>query len=110
LSAISSPSLTFTFIEDADSRGYNVGAWVVTWIVATGRFIWEDPPAMYHGNINTFSFADGHAESHKWQDPAIINAGNSAAAGQNVGGKWTGPISGPDFDYVHDHYRMPTWK
>jgi prepilin-type N-terminal cleavage/methylation domain-containing protein len=32
---ISAPANTFMFIEDADSRGYNVGTWVVTWIVAT---------------------------------------------------------------------------
>jgi prepilin-type N-terminal cleavage/methylation domain-containing protein len=109
-SQISAPANTFTFIEDADSRGYNVGTWVVTWIVATGKFIWQDAPAMYHGNINTFSFADGHSAYHKWTDPKIIAAGKQAAAGVAVMGKWTGPISGADVDFIHDNYRMPTWQ
>jgi prepilin-type N-terminal cleavage/methylation domain-containing protein len=28
--------------------------------------IFPDAPANYHGGINVFSFADGHAEVHKW--------------------------------------------
>jgi prepilin-type processing-associated H-X9-DG protein len=65
---------------------------------------------MYHGNINTFAFADGHAEAHKWSDPAIISAGLKVASGANLNGKWNGPFTGPDYQYVHDHYLMPTWK
>lgn len=110
LTAMSSAAMTFTFIEDADSRGYNVGTWVVTWNVGNGSFIWQDAPAMYHGNVNTFAFADGHAEAHKWTDGAIITAGKQAAAGVQVNGRWTGPYSGQDYQYVHDHYRHPNWK
>ncbi|EEF62997.1 hypothetical protein Cflav_PD5632 [Pedosphaera parvula Ellin514] len=29
---------------------------------------WEDVPASYHDGACGFSFADGHAEMHKWQD------------------------------------------
>ena len=28
-----------------------------------------DFPASYHNNAAGFSFADGHAEIHKWRDP-----------------------------------------
>ena len=28
-----------------------------------------DWPATYHNYAANFSFADGHAESHKWRDP-----------------------------------------
>src|SRR5450759_1418725 len=27
---------------------------------------WEDLPASYHGKTSNFSFADGHAEGHRW--------------------------------------------
>jgi prepilin-type processing-associated H-X9-DG protein len=27
---------------------------------------WQDLPASYHNGAGTFSFADGHAETHKW--------------------------------------------
>ena len=28
----------------------------------------NDQPAINHGNLSSFAFADGHAELHKWQD------------------------------------------
>jgi prepilin-type N-terminal cleavage/methylation domain-containing protein/prepilin-type processing-associated H-X9-DG protein len=28
---------------------------------------WRDLPASYHNNAGTFSFTDGHAESHRWR-------------------------------------------
>ena len=31
-----------------------------------------DFPAGYHNRCGRFSFADGHAESHKWQEPYIL--------------------------------------
>lgn len=110
---ILSPTMTFTFIEDADSRGYNVGTWVIIWGISNGNFQWSDPIAMYHGVVNTFAFADGHAEFHKWMDGGLIRFGTDAANGMNVMGKassYTLPTSGPDYGYIHDHYRMPTWK
>jgi len=33
---------------------------------------WEDVPAKYHGNSCAFTFADGHAEIHKWISPGQI--------------------------------------
>ena len=32
----------------------------------------EDSAATWHGDTSTFSFADGHVESHKWLDGANI--------------------------------------
>jgi prepilin-type N-terminal cleavage/methylation domain-containing protein/prepilin-type processing-associated H-X9-DG protein len=34
---------------------------------------WSDWPASYHAGASVMSFADGHAEAHKWTDPAIAN-------------------------------------
>jgi prepilin-type processing-associated H-X9-DG protein len=110
LAEIRAPTLTFCTIEDADSRGWNVGTFVVTWAAgATPRFTWVDPPAMYHGNVNTFGFADGHVEGHKWLDGVIVNAGKNAANGGAVAG-WTGPTTGPDYNYMWQGYRFPGWR
>ena len=38
-----------------------------------GTYVWNDYPANNHGGSGVFAFADGHAEAHKWTDPAIIN-------------------------------------
>jgi prepilin-type processing-associated H-X9-DG protein len=33
---------------------------------------WFNLPASYHGGACDLSFADGHSESHKWADPAML--------------------------------------
>lgn len=115
LTTIQNASSTFIFIEDAGSqgRGWNVGTWGVTWNLRTASvghaqsFSWLDPVPMYHGNVSTFCFADAHAESHKWGDGSIIQAGLAAAKGPSFP-----PItatSGRDYDYIYNGYRFPGW-
>jgi prepilin-type N-terminal cleavage/methylation domain-containing protein len=113
LSQMRASASTFTFIEDADSRGFNQGTWVINWVPGNARaassFTWQDPPAMYHGNVDTLGFGDGHAESHRWHDGSIIAAGKTAANGGSVSG-WTGPTSGLDYAYVQQDYQFPGWQ
>lgn len=102
-SSISSPSSTFTFIEDLDTgnpnRGYNLGTWVMHWNTTTPSpghpqsFADNDKPGVYHGNVTVFSFADGHGEIHKWiGDPNAITAGTA------------------DYNYMYNNYRFPSWQ
>ena len=46
---------------------------------------WDDLPASYHNGTCNFSFADGHAESHKWLDgntkPGIRKTAGAASTG-----------------------------
>jgi prepilin-type N-terminal cleavage/methylation domain-containing protein/prepilin-type processing-associated H-X9-DG protein len=35
--------------------------------------VWSDLPASYHNGAAGFSFADGHAEMHRWQDASTRN-------------------------------------
>ena len=37
---------------------------------------WIDVPGNLHGGACTFSFADGHAELHKWVGPLMVNVKN----------------------------------
>jgi prepilin-type N-terminal cleavage/methylation domain-containing protein len=104
ISAIPQPGSTFSMLEDADWRGYNVGTWVVNWTGDT--FDWQDPPAMSHINVDSISFADGHAELHRWTDPAIIAAGQGAARGMPEF-YWIGPTNGADYEYVYKGYQFP---
>ena len=104
MSALPTPGTTFAMLEDADWRGYNVGTWVVNWIEET--FEWQDPPAMWHINFDSIAFADGHAELHRWTDPAIITAGQGAARGIPEL-FWTGPTNGADYQYVFKGYQFP---
>jgi prepilin-type N-terminal cleavage/methylation domain-containing protein/prepilin-type processing-associated H-X9-DG protein len=107
-------SSTFQFIEDANSTGaaggnagYNRGSWVGGW--SGTIFSWVDPVPMYHGNVSTFGFADGHAESHKWLNGKIISAGLSAARGQPFD-LTQFPTSGSDYGYMRENYRQPSWR
>ena len=115
LSQVSASASTFAFVEDVDSRGYNVGTWVLSWSLTTPNFghpqsfTWTDPIPMYHNNVNTASFVDGHAASHKWIDSAIVNYGKSVAAGGTLTPP-NPPNAGPDYEYIYQGYRFPGWK
>jgi prepilin-type N-terminal cleavage/methylation domain-containing protein/prepilin-type processing-associated H-X9-DG protein len=112
LANIPASALTFAFMETADWRGFNDGTWEENWVNAGGTiqsFSWIDPPAMYHGNVSTVAFADGHVESHKWTDGSIIDNGKKAASGGTVT-SFNGPSSGVDYQYVYQGYRYPGWK
>ena len=104
-SQIARSSDTFAFIEDADDRGYNVGTWIVQWNNLGSPNFWADPVALFHGNVNTVCFADGHADYHKWSDPLIIAAGQQASQGLIY--QFTGPTSGSDYQYVVNHFLFP---
>lgn len=74
--AITKPSDCMVFVEQSDTRGYNAGTFAIGGAISSPTtFHFEDVFAIYHGNINTFNFADGHAEPHKWLDGNIINSG-----------------------------------
>jgi prepilin-type processing-associated H-X9-DG protein len=108
LASIAAPASTFTFMEEVDCRGYNHGTWEVDWASLGTPAFWGDAPAMSHGNANTAGFADGHVESHQWRDSGIIAAGLKAGRGEPQGGSW-GPTSGPDYEYIYQHYPFPGW-
>lgn len=109
LSEIRRPSSTFAFMEQADNRGFNVGSFEVDWN-GPGSITFVDIFALYHGNVNTECFADGHAEHHKWTDPAIIRAGQLANHGKAYDYRVLGlqPKRGDaDYNYVYQHWLFP---
>jgi prepilin-type N-terminal cleavage/methylation domain-containing protein/prepilin-type processing-associated H-X9-DG protein len=110
LSTINASSMTFVFMEDADERNFNNGTWVVQWVPGSDTFMWVDPPAMYHGDVSTMSFADGHSAGYKWKDSRVIQAGRRAASGQNPGLSASSTSTGADGQFVHNNYRFPGWK
>ncbi len=62
LSRIPNPTRMFVFIEehpDSINDGY--------FLNKPGDLEWVDLPASYHGGAAGLSYADGHAENHRWQ-------------------------------------------
>lgn len=77
-SQVRKPTDCMTFVEQADSRGYNNGAFDSSSAGSPFSYGFEDLFATYHGTVNTFSFADGHAEQRKWRDGTILAVGKLA--------------------------------
>jgi prepilin-type processing-associated H-X9-DG protein len=104
---ITTPTMTMVFIEEADSRSYNNG----TWAFNANPVGWVDTFAVFHGENSSFSFADGHAESHKWRMQSTIKAATDSANGIQSS-YWSGgtPATNPDLSWVYDHYRFQGWK
>ncbi len=113
LSQVRRPSETWVFVEQADSRGYNNGTFVMNW-TSPSSIGFEDLFAMYHGNVNTFCFVDSHVEYHKWTDPAIIYWGQLGAEGLAYEFNESGISPSPtvttgdaDYSYCLAHWRFP---
>jgi prepilin-type N-terminal cleavage/methylation domain-containing protein len=83
------PSARFLWVEGADGRGENLGSWNMSNYgtpalnFADAQF--RDSPADFHCNAASFSFADGHAESHKWLDPTTLAYARSANLNKDAG-------------------------
>jgi prepilin-type N-terminal cleavage/methylation domain-containing protein len=106
ISSVKAPSEAMVFLEEADPRGNNKGTWVIDVKPAPG---WVDPFAIFHGNISTISFADGHAEGHTWRDPKVIKAAKDSSAGIESF-YWTGGnASNVDFQWVYQRYKHQKW-
>jgi prepilin-type N-terminal cleavage/methylation domain-containing protein/prepilin-type processing-associated H-X9-DG protein len=73
-SALRHPSERFLWAEENDPRGENQSSWAMNPGTAPGftDSAFVDSVAAWHGATSTFSWADGHAESHKWLDGPTI--------------------------------------
>ena len=60
-----SPSVAWVFMDEREDS-INDGFFVVD---VAAHYAINDNPAGYHNGAGTLSFADGHAEIHKWLEP-----------------------------------------
>lgn len=63
-------------------------------------FAFVDIPAKYHGNADGFTFADGHAEIHKWLDPGVIPQVTYMGG---IGGRQNPVPNDPDVGWLASH-------
>jgi prepilin-type N-terminal cleavage/methylation domain-containing protein/prepilin-type processing-associated H-X9-DG protein len=106
MSIIESPSQAMAFIEESDPRDFNLGTWVVNVKPSPG---WVDGFAIFHGNVSTIAFADGHAETHGWRDPVVIKAAKDFAAGKEVFYWQGGNAKNLDFQWIYERYKHRKW-
>lgn len=108
ISSVDSPSQAAIFVEEADSRGVNLGTWVIDAFLSPsgGSAGWVDPFAVFHGSWSTFSYADGHADGHTWRDSRTIKAARDSANGVDSFYWAGGNRNNPDFAWVYERYRF----
>jgi prepilin-type N-terminal cleavage/methylation domain-containing protein/prepilin-type processing-associated H-X9-DG protein len=100
-------SEAMVFLEEADPRGNNKGTWVIDVKPNPG---WVDPFAIFHGNVSTISFVDGHAESHKWLDAGVIRAARDSSMGKESFYWAGGTARNVDFQWVYQRYKHQKWE
>ncbi len=64
------------FVDDGGVQGHTMGGWTVSFQLPPR---WWDLPSARHGDGTTFSFADGHAEYHKWAESSTLQCAKQAA-------------------------------
>ena len=77
---IRAPAQQWVFVEDSDTRGFNMGCWMMDPYAPAAI----DNLPIFHNNKGTLGYADGHAVLHKWQDAETLRMGSIAAAGRDV--------------------------
>ena len=83
-----SPSQAWVFLDERE-QSIDDGYFLVFLSTKFGNRPdqWGNLPAIYHNNAGGFSFADGHAEVHKWQDAGTLKTipPNSRPSGAYIG-------------------------
>jgi prepilin-type N-terminal cleavage/methylation domain-containing protein/prepilin-type processing-associated H-X9-DG protein len=110
-------SKTFVFIDErqdcinwgnfaTDFTGYPLTAGAKP---IGGEYQWyQDLPASYHNKAAGISFADGHAEIHRWLSPTTSPAlaAGALAGGHGSGTQWPASYS-VDVAWMQDHTARP---
>jgi prepilin-type N-terminal cleavage/methylation domain-containing protein/prepilin-type processing-associated H-X9-DG protein len=78
-----SPSDAFVFLDE-NPQSLDDGFFLVIESVNPNALTLGNRPAVNHGNSSSFTFADGHAELHKWQNVFLNINNTSATASDNL--------------------------
>ena len=67
---------------------------------------------MYHGNVSTSAFVDGHVEAYAYGDSDLVSYGKTVAAGTTSPGanRLQTHYGTPDYEYIYQGYRFPGWQ
>jgi prepilin-type N-terminal cleavage/methylation domain-containing protein/prepilin-type processing-associated H-X9-DG protein len=106
LGTVLNPVEAMVFLEEADPRGRNLGTWVIDVVPNAG---WVDPFAIFHGRTSTISFADGHADIHRWVEATTIKAATDSARGKQSFNWSGGNRTNRDFQWVYQRYKHQKW-
>jgi prepilin-type N-terminal cleavage/methylation domain-containing protein/prepilin-type processing-associated H-X9-DG protein len=95
------PANVFAFVDESAWTQLYTGRSVFSFDpgLPSGSEYWRNLPAFYHGKAGNISFADGHAEIHKWMEGSTyhaITAGQTTSAHINV-------ATSQDYEWLDEH-------
>ncbi len=105
IESVPEPALAMVFVEEPDSRNYNLG----TWVINADTHEWVDALAAWHNNANTISFLDGHVEPHRWLEAGTLKAGVAAERNLDTPFYWQKAKNDRDFAWVEPRYKYLGW-
>ena len=99
--SVPGPANIFAFVDESAYTQLYTGRSVFSFDpgLAPGSEYWRNLPAFYHGKGGNISFADGHAEIHKWNDASTYHP---VVAPQTTSGHIVVGLSS-DYEYLSDH-------
>ena len=98
---IPGPANIFTFVDESAYTQLYTGRSVFSFDpgLAQGSEYWRNLPAFYHGRAGNVTFADGHAEIHKWLEPTTFK---QVSFGQTTSSHIIVGVS-RDYEWMDDH-------
>jgi prepilin-type processing-associated H-X9-DG protein len=95
---------------DEHPDGINDGFFSFAMPPSPAATTWIDGPATYHNNACAFSFADGHAEIHKWLHSGVFGSvnWNTEQAPEPIRNQWNNIANNPDVLWFAHHTTAPT--
>lgn len=103
LSDIRSPTDIYVLLDEHEDSINDAHFYPFSNMKAYGNQGWLDAPSGRHGNSTGFSFADGHAEIHKWLDSNVTKVKNPTIASRDPAFLASLPAGPKDFQWFADH-------
>jgi prepilin-type N-terminal cleavage/methylation domain-containing protein/prepilin-type processing-associated H-X9-DG protein len=84
-SEIKQPAFRAVMHDDGGTNMSALGGFTTRSVHAIrgGNWSWWDPPPVRHGEGTNWSFADGHSDYHKWEDPRTVEFGKKILPSAN---------------------------
>jgi prepilin-type N-terminal cleavage/methylation domain-containing protein/prepilin-type processing-associated H-X9-DG protein len=104
-SDLSSPGpVNVIVFTDENGDGINDATFACKYGEPVGQEQWQDLPATYHNNRSSFSYADGHSEIQRWNDPRTTQK-DWQTKGVDGHIPWNGYnlIKSADYEWLMDH-------
>lgn len=108
INEIKTPSNKYVFVENRDSRGWNMGFWDIA-ANSRAKTQWWNVVAGWHKKCSDWGMADGHVETQQWRDKRTIQICTETDYAKQVGLRASCSVNNSDLFWIVDR-RMNSWQ